>query len=777
MCRPRSRRQSRSRTGRFIALTVAAAAGILSQPALAARPATTSPDAAFAAAKADLIARQAAVLDHAAFTGLAFGQRTILSLPITTTDEAVLELERFSVLAPGAEVVVEDENGRRPADLGNLVLLRGTVAGDADSMVFIALSDLGTQGFIQRAGSLHAISTGPYAGAPALAEDVRIADALDLAAAANPAVPVPETCGLNRFAERFADGWVAQDELADSVDTQAAASRMTPPCRVAQIAIETDWEFSSRLFGGNADAAASYAVTLMGAISEIYERDFNVRLRVPFVRAWSSNSDPYNTSDDPLQQVGTWWNANMRDVSRTTVHYLTGRQNTSYGGVAYLGSLCSGQGYGVSAYLEGSFPYPLQDNRSGNWDIVVAAHELGHNFGTGHTHDSFEPRIDNCGNGNCAGAQNGTIMSYCHTCSGGITNIRLGFHERVIERVLGYLDGRENRCPMIAGEGEARDDRVTIGEEEESAKLIDVLANDEDLSCEVITLNIIGADSVSAAGGSVDVLNPAQSGFGRDGIRYTAPHGFVGEDTFTYSVNSPNGTSTAVVTVSVGGAKPADYEGFTIPGLTASYYVTPPLAVFLPNYDNLSPFATEDVSQINFPAGGAFAGSGLETNVGARFAGLFFADEGGRYTFTTESTRASKLELGDRSVVTNIGSSAVLTKSGSITLAPGWHDLKVDVWGNTGGAGIVVSYTTPSGESGLIPAEAFGRASAGPACPADLAVPYGVLNFADVQAFLGAFGTGQPEADLATPAGVFNFADVQAFLGSFGSGCGAPPVN
>ena len=54
---------------------------------------------------------------------------------------------------------------------------------------------------------------------------------------------------------------------------------------------------------------------------------------------------------------------------------------------------------------------------------------------------------------------------------------------------------------------------------------------------------------------------------------------------------------------------------------------------------------------------------------------------------------------------------------------------------------------------------------------ADVSAPFGVLNFADVQAFLGAFNTGGASADIAAPAGVFNFADVQAFLGHFAEGC------
>ncbi len=57
------------------------------------------------------------------------------------------------------------------------------------------------------------------------------------------------------------------------------------------------------------------------------------------------------------------------------------------------------------------------------------------------------------------------------------------------------------------------------------------------------------------------------------------------------------------------------------------------------------------------------------------------------------------------------------------------------------------------------------------ACPADLAEPFGVLDFSDVLAFLGAFGAMEPAADLAEPFGVLDFSDVLAFLGSFGGGC------
>jgi len=54
---------------------------------------------------------------------------------------------------------------------------------------------------------------------------------------------------------------------------------------------------------------------------------------------------------------------------------------------------------------------------------------------------------------------------------------------------------------------------------------------------------------------------------------------------------------------------------------------------------------------------------------------------------------------------------------------------------------------------------------------ADLAEPFGQLDFTDVVAFLTAFGTMSPEADLAEPFGQWDFSDVVAFLGAFGAGC------
>ena len=53
---------------------------------------------------------------------------------------------------------------------------------------------------------------------------------------------------------------------------------------------------------------------------------------------------------------------------------------------------------------------------------------------------------------------------------------------------------------------------------------------------------------------------------------------------------------------------------------------------------------------------------------------------------------------------------------------------------------------------------------------ADLSAPFGVLDFFDVSAFLGAFSLGESVADMNND-GVFNFFDVSDFLSIFGEGC------
>lgn len=57
------------------------------------------------------------------------------------------------------------------------------------------------------------------------------------------------------------------------------------------------------------------------------------------------------------------------------------------------------------------------------------------------------------------------------------------------------------------------------------------------------------------------------------------------------------------------------------------------------------------------------------------------------------------------------------------------------------------------------------------ACAADLAEPFGQLNFFDITAFLALFNAGDPAADFADPPGSLNFFDVTGYLAEYNAGC------
>lgn len=56
-------------------------------------------------------------------------------------------------------------------------------------------------------------------------------------------------------------------------------------------------------------------------------------------------------------------------------------------------------------------------------------------------------------------------------------------------------------------------------------------------------------------------------------------------------------------------------------------------------------------------------------------------------------------------------------------------------------------------------------------CAADLADPFGTLNFFDISAFVSAFNNQDPSADLAEPFGTFNFFDVAEYISLYNAGC------
>jgi hypothetical protein len=335
---------------------------------------------------------------------------------------------------PSARVIVVGSDGvERPAPRPDVLLFSGEVHGVPGSTVFLSIApaganaDGGHNGWISTGDSKYIFTSGPVTGPG-------VPVVYDTAAIPNGTFLFPPSCG---GALMPPGGPLPALPALDGDDL----SPQNLPCRTVVVAVETDWEYTNRVFGGNTTASAAYAATLFSAVGEIYQRDLRVTLQTPFIRVFGSNNDPYPDGAnviDRLYQLTNHWNASMGAVQRNNTHLLTGVFDGA-GGVAFLNGLCNGNSYASSGYINGSFPYPLRNRDHGNWDVMVVAHEMGHNFAAPHTHD-MSPQVDGCGTNDCSLASQGTIMSYCHVCSGGLSNISLTLQERMInERILPYL--------------------------------------------------------------------------------------------------------------------------------------------------------------------------------------------------------------------------------------------------------------------------------------------------------------------------------------------------
>jgi hypothetical protein len=345
-----------------------------------------------------------------------------------------LELQRFDVLAADARIVVVDENGERDLPRPDVLLFRGRIVGEPDSKVFLSFSPHGSNGHIHLPEQTYIIATPPpHQALPTVVyETSSLPDgAINLFPARCGNDELPMGGAVSGFKPLAASPAGAGYNVGDS-----------ETCRVVTVAVDTDFQYTDQVFGGNTAASAAYIPTLIGAVSELFRTGINVGIELTYVRVWSTTAEPYAgaTVSDRLWELRTHWQNEMGEVQRNIAHILTGLR-VGPGGQAFLGVICDPPwAYGASGYIIGSFPYPLTNNNWQNWDPSVVAHEIGHNFNGPHTHE-IQPRIDGCGIGICTGANQGTIMSYCHQCPGGISNIRLEFHQRIInEYLLPYVN-------------------------------------------------------------------------------------------------------------------------------------------------------------------------------------------------------------------------------------------------------------------------------------------------------------------------------------------------
>lgn len=363
------------------------------------------------------------------------GSFTLVGFPLSDGRFVDLELEAFDPIAPDAQILVGTEGpdgswiqapGDHRPDVRNF---RGTIAGQPDSVAFLSFAPTSNVGmFTTEADETFTMNDGTLEGAgPLVIANMRELpeDAIEWA---------PFQCGT------------PLPPADPPVQSMQDAGMPRGGCKLFKLALDTDFEFHDRFPGSPSKTtnALIYISQQMGALASVYYNQLNVDATLQFLRLWKTRPTtgyPYRADYASvgmgrfLNDVKTRWTTNTSDlaVTRDLVIALSGQ--SLGGGVANgFGVVCSNtQGYCVAGSLYLSFPYPLQNKNPQNWDCVVFMHEIGHCFGAYHPHDTgdddcFKP--DYSGVGACTLKAQGTIMSYCHICSGGLANINLRFSTR-----------------------------------------------------------------------------------------------------------------------------------------------------------------------------------------------------------------------------------------------------------------------------------------------------------------------------------------------------------
>jgi PKD repeat protein len=207
--------------------------------------------------------------------------------------------------------------------------------------------------------------------------------------------------------------------------------------------IEADYE----VFKQNNFSIQQSVDFLLGLFAEtvILFRNEGIDIKVSAIKVWETKDDyDQDRSHTALNQFADRYAGNEFDLN-----LLVAAGPSGLGGVAFINALCR---------PNRNFAYANIDMNYNNipaysWSVMVVTHELGHNFGSNHTHacrwNGNFTQIDDCGNiyaynrGNTPEGNNcfnpdapvipsdgGTIMSYCHLNSTGI-NLSKGFHKQV----------------------------------------------------------------------------------------------------------------------------------------------------------------------------------------------------------------------------------------------------------------------------------------------------------------------------------------------------------
>jgi hypothetical protein len=209
--------------------------------------------------------------------------------------------------------------------------------------------------------------------------------------------------------------------------TDKSASKI---CKTVRVFMEGDRDLYSKS-GNSLTTASNFVTGLFNVVVQLFSNE-GIQLQLAGIYQWTS-TDPYASLTNSTEILYSFANNRPVASANANLFHLLSTRPTNLGGVAFIDVMCNPSirhGFSNIPYQYSAFP-------AYSYASFCMAHELGHNFGSQHTHwcgwtlpGGSLGRIDSCyaGEGTCGSVTKpriGTIMSYCHIGLG--VNLNLGF--------------------------------------------------------------------------------------------------------------------------------------------------------------------------------------------------------------------------------------------------------------------------------------------------------------------------------------------------------------
>jgi hypothetical protein len=228
-----------------------------------------------------------------------------------------------------------------------------------------------------------------------------------------------------------------QPQMGDTQTPETGQAIGGAGCKTLGIYIECD----NQMYKDNGSSIANTTAkvtSLFNLVKQIYENE-GISIYIDEIYIWTTK-DPYSSiSSISSQNILSDFTARRRNIPQKLGHLL-GTNFGFLGGIAYLDVVCNPSYYFYRFGYSNIYNTFNTDINVYSWSVYCMAHELGHNFGSKHTHWCGWPkagggtsRIDSCYGGepnngvNCGTnikSIRGTIMSYCHLGSFGVDLVK-----------------------------------------------------------------------------------------------------------------------------------------------------------------------------------------------------------------------------------------------------------------------------------------------------------------------------------------------------------------